>query len=100
MMAVVNFLSSLTSPPNVIYGFGKPPNDYYTPCIFEFSLVHSQHGPLAIATAVVDSGIRLYTKFSDGTVITESISNTQQEVEAAQQNDNKGRFDVAILQVY
>ena len=47
-------------------------------------------GPLAIAVAVDDSGVRLYTKLGDGTVIVEHNPTTQRQIEAAQRSQDKG----------
>ncbi|KAI0684231.1 hypothetical protein BC835DRAFT_1422420 [Cytidiella melzeri] len=46
----------------------------------------SSTGPLAIATAVTDSGVYCYTKMADGTVIAEYNPTTEKQVEAAQQS--------------
>ncbi|KAI0083608.1 hypothetical protein BDY19DRAFT_650631 [Irpex rosettiformis] len=53
----------------------------------------SELGPVAIATAVNDNGIRLYTKLADGTVTVENNTTTEKEMEAAQE-----RKDTITLQ--
>ncbi|KAI0759639.1 hypothetical protein BC629DRAFT_1597688 [Irpex lacteus] len=46
-------------------------------------------GPLTIAAAVDDSGVRLYTKLADGTVVVEHNPTTQRQIQVAQRSEDK-----------
>ncbi|KAI0790184.1 hypothetical protein BC629DRAFT_395157 [Irpex lacteus] len=46
-------------------------------------------GPLTIAAAVDDSGVRLYTKLADATVVVEHNPTTQRQIEVAQRSEDK-----------